>query len=220
MATDYTKDPDEILVDLVNSENGRSFTVNDLLLSNLAIAPDPVSGRETFNNVRTSLRIDAAPNSGYTNGVDIKYNRVNLRNVFPNNDDDSTRYPTSTDDGIKLEGRTSLVELLPEINERYQINLKPGDIYDLPLPTFDGAPPYDPVYIRFEIQSGHKIFIGGVQIQILPDTWDLSNLQFTELNGLYYPNGDDTPAFVQTSQDIDDQFTQLGENGGWNHSPA
>ena len=217
MAIDYTQSPDDVLVALINEENDRTFTVADLVLHNLAIAPDPVSGRDAFNNVRTALRVDAAQNSGYINGVDITYNRVNLRDVFPNNDPPSVRYPVSTDAGYVLGERTNLVDILPDVNTRYGINIQASDVFDNVLPTFEGPPPYDPAFIRLELMAGHKVFIGGINLRILPNDWSLSNLTYVELDGLLYPTTVDPSPIPQAWTDINNQFALLGANGGWNY---
>lgn len=217
MSIDYKQSPDEILVALINAENDTSFTTNELDLHSLAIAPDPVSGRETFNNVRTSLRVDAVPGSGYANGVDITYNRINLRDVFPNNDPPGVRYPNSTDEGYLIGERSYLADLLADINTKYGINLQATDIFDLSLPVFSGPPPYEPAYVRLEIKAGHKVFIGGVNLRILPNDWDLNNIQFVELDGLVYPlNGVVIP---QSWTDINTQMTNLASSGGFNYTP-
>lgn len=192
MAIDYTKSPDEIIVQLINDENNRNFTIADLDLTNVAVAPDPVSGRQPFNNVRTSVNVVAVPGSGYWNQVNVKYNRVHLRTVFPNSDSTDVRYATSTD-SYQKQDRVNLSDLLPEINAKYGINIRAQDIFDLALPTFDGPPPeggWPATYVRLEMQANSKVFAGGIQIQILPNDWDLNNMQTTELNGLYYPSYD------------------------------
>lgn len=195
MAIDYTKSPDEIIVQLINDENQRNFTVNDLDLTNVAVAPDPVFGRQPFNNRRTSVRVAAVPGSGYTNEVTVKYNRVHLRDVFPHEAADDVRYAESTEE-FQLGERTQLAELLPEINAKYGINIRLEDIFEVALPTFDGPPPeggYPAKFVRLEMKMSSKVFVGGIQLRILPNDWDLSNMQHTELNGLYYP-GYDVPA--------------------------
>lgn len=217
MTTDYTKSPDEILVQLINDENGRNFSITDLDLLNIAIAPDPVSGRESYNNSRTSIGVFAADGSGYKGNVGITYNRVPVRDVFGTTDDISVRYPNS-EDGYKLQDRVNLVDLIPEINSRHAINLQPSDVFDIALPTFDGPPPYDPKYARLEIAGLHKVFFGGINIRVLPNDWDLNNMQYTELNGLVYPNDQPPSPVPQAWTDIANQFSLLGTNGGWNYT--
>jgi hypothetical protein len=129
----------------------------------------------------------------------------------------SVRYPTS-EDGYKLAGRVNLIDLIPEINSRHSINLTPTDVFDVTLPTFSGPPPYDPKYALLEIAGVHKVFFGGVNIRILPDDWDLNNLQYTEMNGLYYPTTSEPSPVPQTWTDVDNQFASLGATGGWNYT--
>lgn len=220
MAIDYTQSPDEILVQLINEENGRNIKPADLNLNSLAIAPDPISGRPDFNNVRTSIGVAAAAQSGYKGAVTVKYNRVHVRQVFPNNDDPSTRYAT-TQDAYEPGEHTSLSQILPDINARHSINLKPDDIFDMDLPVFEGPPPYADSYVRLEMRSSHKIFVGGINIKIKPNPWDLVGLQFTELNGLLYPNGNQTNSdqvLANTSAAVSSQLSMMAAPGYWNYN--
>lgn len=212
MTIDYTKSPDEILVQLINDENSRTFTTADLDLTNVAIAPDPISGRETFNNTRTSIGVAAADNSGYIGGVTVTYNRVPVRDVFKSTDPLSTRYPTSND-SYTLGDRTQLVDILPDINAKHSINITPSDVFDVPLPVFTGPPPYDPAYVRLEIAGIHKVFFGGINLRILPNDWALSNLQYVELGGLFYPTTTDPSPVPQTWTDIDNQIIKIAAEG-------
>lgn len=189
MTTDYTKSQDEIIVQLVNDENSLHLKATDLVLDDVFIVADPVPGREVFNNLRTGVKINPAAHSGYTNSQTVRYNRVHLRQIFPTADAASVQYPVSTD-GYVLGESTHLVDLLDAINSRYGINIKPAEVFDLPLPTFSGPPPYDPKYVRLEMRASHKVFIGGMQLRVLPNDWSLSNL-LEEINGIVYPTFSD-----------------------------
>lgn len=202
MTIDYTKSPDEILVQLINDENETTLTIADLVLDTVAIAPDPIPDRPSFNNVRTSMGVSAAVNSGYTGGVTVKYNRVHLRTVFPTTDPDTVQYVQSTDAYLPGE-RTKLSDLLPEINAKYNINIRPEDIFDMDLPTFSGPPPYSDMYVRLEMKAASKVFFGAVNIKLLPGDWDLANLQFTELDGLVYPAWDIPETWTEVGEQLD-----------------
>jgi hypothetical protein len=215
MATDFTKSANEVIVQLINDENGRNFSVDDLDLNSLAIAPDPVSGRDYFNNVRTSLKVNAIAQSGYVGEVGITYNRVHLRDVFPTTDAVSVRYPVSSD-SYTLGNAVNLSDFLDAVSAKHAINITPSDIFDMPLPTFEGPPPYDPAYVRLEMQGGHKVFVGGVYLRVLPNGWDLNSLQYTELNGLMYPNDSPETPVPQAWLDVKSQLTYLGRND-WNY---
>jgi hypothetical protein len=214
MAIDFTKAPDEVIVQLINEENSRHFTVADLDLTNIAIAPDPVSNRPAFNNVRTSLSVAAAALSGYTGDVTIKYNRVAVRQVFPTEDPEDTRYPNSSD-SYQLGERVNLIDLLAEINAKYSINIRPVDIFDMPLPQFEGPPPYDPAYVRLEMQGTSKVFLGGINLRILPNDWDLGEMQYSEMNGLTYPSYAAQPPGMATWQEVGEQLDLMQTPGYW-----
>lgn len=219
MSIDLTKDQDAILVDLINQENNLHLIATDLLLGSVSIAPDPVPEREVFNNTRSALTVSPAPGSGYINQSNIKYNRISVRDMFHTTEPTSVRYPNTTD-GIYRDGRTSVLSILDEINSLYEINLREEDIFDAPLPVFEGPPPYANAYVRFEVKAPNKIFIGGVNLRILPDPWELSQLQYVELAGLYYPNGDPElpPVIVTVSGAVEDQLALLASPGYWNYT--
>jgi hypothetical protein len=219
MAIDLTQDPDSILVALINEENGRNIKPSDVVLSSISIAPDPVSGRETFNNTRTALTVSPAANSGYINQANIKYNRIRVRDMFRTDDTESTRYPY-TIDGIAKNEHDNLLDLLPDINEFYRINLRPEDVFDAQLPVFEGPPPYANAYVRFEANAASKIFVGGVNLRILPDAWDLDNIQYTQLGGLHYPNGDPElpPPMVVVAGALNETLSMMATPGYWNYT--
>lgn len=213
MATDFTKDPDQILIDLINEENGRNIELARVNVGRVSIAADPVEGREPFNNIRTSVNVSALVAGGYKGAAQVQYNRVPVRNVFPTTDPMSVRYPQSTAE-FQLAEHINLVDLLPEINAKYHINLTPDDIIDVALPQFTGAPPYDAAYVRFEIKSVNKIFIGGINIRILPNDVLLSDIiTITELNGLIYPG--ETDNVVATMTAINTQLLKMAQPGYW-----
>lgn len=216
MAIDYTLGPDEILVQLINVENNRNFKITDLDLSSVSIAPDPVSGRPAYNNVRTSIGVAAATGSGYKGGVTVKYNRVPLRSVFPTTDAADVRYPVSSDQH-QLNSRVNLVDILADINAKYAINIRAEDVFDVPLPVFKGPPPYDPAYVRLEMQAGSKVFHGGINLRIMPDDWDLAGLTYTEMNGLEYPDYSEPSPIPADWTAIDNQINLIASQGFWNY---
>lgn len=185
---DFTKDPDSILLDLINEDNpGHSFTAAEVTL---AVPVVVTTGQETdpsWLNRKSRLTVSAVNGSGYADTVDVFYNRVAYRDVFPTTDPTSVKYPVTTE-GIDLLDRVNLSDLLEDINATHALNLQTDDFWDAPLPTFEGLPPYDDKYVKLEARPTSKIFIGGVQLKINPNPFDLANMPVTTLQGLVYPS--------------------------------
>ncbi len=184
---DFTKDPDNILLDLINVDNpGHTFTVAEVTL---AVPTVVTTGSETdpsWLNRKSRLTVSAANGSGYADSVDVFYNRVAYRDVLTTTEADTVKYPVATET-FDLLDRVNLSDLLTEINTRHALNIQPDDFWDMPLPTFTGLPPYDDAFVKLEAKTSSKIFIGGVQLKINPNPFDLANMPVTTLQGLVYP---------------------------------
>lgn len=185
---DYTKSPDQILLDLINEDNpGHTLTLAQVSLGAVSIVVDGSETEPSFNNRKSKLTVAATPGFGYADSVEVKYNRLHYRDIIPTDDPDTVRYPASTD-AFDLLDRTLLSHLLPDINTRYGLNLVPDDFWDTDLPTFEGLPPYDDKYVKLEAKPASKIYIGGVNLKVNPNPFDLANMPVTVLEGLIYPS--------------------------------
>jgi hypothetical protein len=184
---DYTKGPEDILIDLINDANpDNTLTLAQVALSTPSIVTDGTEVGPSFNNRKTKLTVSAIPGSGYSESVDVQYNRLHYRDVFPTTDADTIKYPVSTHT-FDLADHTKLSDLVPQINQRYGLTLSADDFWEMPLPTFEGLPPYDDKFVKLEALPASKIFIGGVQLKVNPNPFDLANMPVTTLNGLVYP---------------------------------
>jgi hypothetical protein len=167
--SDFTKLPQQIVIDLINNDNSTALTP-DLLTFGL---PTAATGDNPTRN--TELSLTAKAGSGYKGSVTVKYNRVDLSTVpgarsvvFPKGD------------------ATKIADLIPEINAAYQLNLQPEDFVDGDLPAFAGQPneQHD-----FQLAAGADslCFINSVTLTVHADDIDLASVITTqELNGLVY----------------------------------
>lgn len=185
--SDYTKSPDEILLDLINTDNpGHNITLEQITLAPPSVV---VTGTETdpsYLNRKTKVRVASVAGSGYTDYVDVTYNRIHFRDIITPTEDNTVQFPKTTEQ-FTIGTNVNLSDLVPQINSQYNINLQPGDYWNVPLPTFEGMPPYPESYVRLEAKADSKVYIGGVQIKINPNDYDLANLPVTTLSGLIYP---------------------------------
>lgn len=169
MATDFTKLPLDIIVDLINSTNATSLTK-----ANLTFGAVSVLGS---GNKNTGVTITAVAGSGYTGTRDLTYDRIDLATV-----------PGSRSTEFALGTATMAVDIIPAINAAYQLNLQPEDYENDALPTFDGATPHDKKPFILRAKAGSYIFRNQVSLLIDGNDIDLATLiTTTELNGLTYP---------------------------------
>lgn len=212
--SDYTKLPEQILLDLINNDNGTSFQMGQLLFSAPTVRAND-DGEPAHNNRRTSIRVTAAEGTGYANYVDMKYNRIHFRDVFElNNLDNAIEFPIAAIP-FELTENTRLADLIPVINARYGLALQVSDFWDRALPVFNGPPPYDNAYVRLEAKPESPVFVGGVRLRILPNDYPLDQrLPNNVLSGLEYDNT--TWMIPEAYQKLDNFIqTQLLQPGFW-----
>jgi hypothetical protein len=165
--TDFTKLPNEILVELINFDNGTSLTPDSVTFGT------PVVSGGVRN---TQLVVTAKTGSFYTGSVTIQYNRVDLSTV-----------PGVRSKSFVANGLTKISDLIPQINNAYQLNLQPEDFIDGPLPTFSGTTPNET--LDFDLIAGPNslIYNNKVTLQVVCGLLDLSvAIKNLVLNGLVY----------------------------------
>ncbi len=116
MATDFTKLPLDILVDLINFTDGCALSSSDITFSPPTAL---VSG-----NRNTGVTVTATPSSPYSGSRDLTYNRVDLASV-----------PGERSTTFSFNGAVTMSDLIPQINAAYLINLQPEDYYNDLLPN-------------------------------------------------------------------------------------
>lgn len=180
MVNDYTQLPENILIDLINSDNNTTFNVGELVLSAPEVVTDEVS-EPSFNNRFTRVKVTAPSNPNpETNSVSVKYRRLHYRDLFSTDDPNTEQYPL-TNEEYRVDGLTRLAELIPQINQQFELNLQSNDFYDQPLPIFNEANAEDYVRsdVRLEAKPNSLIYVGGVRLKLnlIPIPWtDLHTL--------------------------------------------
>lgn len=167
--TDFTKLPNEIIVDLINFDNGTSLTT-DLLMFGLPTAlPDG-------GDHNTTVVATAVPGTFYVGSVELTYNRVDMSTI-----------PGARSVKFEIGNATKISDLVPQINAAYQLNLQPEDYVDGPLPALTE-------YISneekpFELIAGENslIYRNRVTLSVYRKDVDLSMVILkTVLSGLIY----------------------------------
>jgi hypothetical protein len=192
MATDLTKQPLEILVDLINATNGCALTEDDIFFG------PPVALSNSNRN--TAMRITAKPNSLYDGSRDVTYDRIDMATI-----------PGPRSATFHLDGARTVSDLVPKLNVTYQLNLQPEDYYDDILPDLSQmvennyhfvvrAKPGSYIYRNWIVLSGlgDRIILGNEITQNLLNGFIMPDMAETLegealLNGFFFP-GEITPA--------------------------
>lgn len=166
VVTDFTKAPEQILLDLINNDNTSALTTAQVTLG----TPSTSGGAEN-----TSVTLTAVAGSGYSGSQTVTYNRVDIATV-----------PGSRPTEFPVGSATKISDMLPQINAQYQINLTAADIVDATLPTFDGTPNEVKTF-ELVMAAGALVYLNQVTLSIhandIPLTTVITN---TALNGLTY----------------------------------
>ena len=212
MATDYTKEGSEILIDLIHEANPgnpltQHITSSVVTFSNPAVVAAGYSGPAHLNR-QTKLNLVAVPGSGFQSVRDVFYDRLAVRDVFATDDPEIVEFPVAKD-AFTLTGETNFEDLTDQIFDRYGIILHPEDYYDVTFPAFEGENA-EGALVRLEAKGNSKLFIGGVLVQIKPETVPLAvAIPNNELNGLIY----DAPLAGYVK--LNNLLTQMAVPGYW-----
>lgn len=155
MATDLTKLPLEILVDLINETNGTALTVDDIDFGQPFL--------QLNGSRNTGITITAKPDSlEYSGYRDITYDRINLGAIPGNRIRDFARGNAVTSK-----------DLIPTINAAYQLNLRPEDYFDEILPTF-GTEPGETHPFKLRAKPASLIYTGELEITMYANVENLN----------------------------------------------
>lgn len=173
MATDFTKKPLEILVDLIDLTNSISLTTSDLIVG-------PVAALPAGGNKNTAVTIYAAPGSRYTGLRDLTYDRVNLSAI-----------PRGRSTEFENTDAIFISQLIPTINEAFSINLQPEDYINEPLPSFSGTTYYPERKFYLKAAPQSYVWHGSVELTLKGNKQDVrSLLGVTLLSGFSLPQTD------------------------------
>ena len=115
---DYTLPPEQLVVNLINNDNGTEFTPNMLVFG------IPVLLYKGKHN--SKVKVSAAAKSRFTGSTFLTYNRVDLEDVA---------IGKSTLFDVDARTQKKISDLIPAIDARYSLKLTPADYVDGPLPA-------------------------------------------------------------------------------------
>lgn len=122
--SDFSQNPDQIVLDLINHDNSSALTL-ELVELGLPL----LSGMPEAN---TELEVTAVSGSGYKGSVTVAYNRLDIQDFVPIMVGDTLVLPTGDAENYS--------DLIGEINVALGINLTESDYVDGPIGEWDGIP--------------------------------------------------------------------------------
>lgn len=148
---DLTKLPEEILVDLINKDNpGAALTT--------AAVSFKIPSRLPEGSARnTEVVVYAKRGSGMRGEVRVWYNRLDIAKVIH----DVEESPV-----IELGTAARVRDLIPEINERFGINLTSDDYIDASLPASANEPGTNTYPFTFQMKSESLPYFGEVAFTV------------------------------------------------------
>lgn len=157
----------DLLLDLLNAENGTTFTFNDVMFSNPVVITNPL----TFRN--TKVAINAKAGGQYFGTKVVDYHRIDVAVLF------KPQYRRVVGVGVELS-----TDLVPILNARFGLALETGDIIAEPIDTTTL-----PVTYRLKMAPNCYAFIGEVDLDLIQDLPDLNDLITVDLlDGFHYPS--------------------------------
>lgn len=167
--TDLTKAPKEIVVGLINADNGTNVPANLLAVGIPSV---------TVGARNTTVTLTAEVGSGYSGSVDFTYNRLHLQTAILDVSGKTAEFP--------LGNATSKADFIAELNELLNINLTADDYEDGPLPVFDGTP-NEVKAVQLVAKEDSLCYIGSLTFNVKGEDIPLSSIfTVTELSGLTY----------------------------------
>ncbi len=151
MANPMTKPGRELVIDLINHDNGLEFTPADLLLA----APAPTAEGASRN---TSVVVTGTGTTRYVGPQTVTYNRIDLAEYLG-------RWISS----IEIIDGGGFADVLDAINAAFDLSLTLVDIQP------DTIPPGDvwPKTVTIAAQPGSYIFIGSFDLSLTPSSGEV-----------------------------------------------
>lgn len=140
--TDYTKSPRDIVVDLINADNGTHLVAADLAFG------VPVATLQPGAERNTKLPITGLVARGYKSTVEVKYNRVDIDSV-----------PQGRSREFPFDQIVTVQDLVVAINAAYQINLTAED-FELDTPPAAGLSG------TLRMKPGSLVYFGTLDYQM------------------------------------------------------
>ncbi len=187
--SDFTKTSNEIIINLINHDNGLALTPEKVDLINLVAVPE---------SKQVQVTVSSKLGSGYRGTQDVTYNRLFLNEI-----------PGSENAGELEFDIAKLSDVLTFINVGFGVNINIEDAAvndtDLELSDPEVTQEYD-VSQDFKItaKDGNLVWMGELTFTLTKIRSALSDIwQVTNLDGLYPPiNWPDTAMSTDTDGDM------------------
>jgi len=165
----------QFVLDLINAKNNSSIDLSDV-----TFGPPEIS--QTSRN--TKVEVSAEQSSPYSGSVSVRYNRLHIADDVVNHTSND-----STDKKFNKAGLDGLSELLPEINNRFDLKavIAAEEIEELSFAA-DTFFENGKEYIKLKLKPNSYHYIGEVNLELFTATIPLSDVVLDdELDGLIYP---------------------------------
>jgi hypothetical protein len=168
---DFTKSSDNILMQLIKQDN--PVTASSLDETKVVFGVPSIVSNGDRNSTIKATPIDGI---GIKGTVDVLYNRIDIGTI-----------PGARSKEFVKGDATKLSDIVPQLNERYKINLQEGDYTDVDLTAFDPSKPNQSQDVQLIVVTENKCFINRLVFQVVSGDIDLSELIVNNvLNGLTY----------------------------------
>ncbi|WP_107333925.1 hypothetical protein [Klebsiella pneumoniae] len=143
---DLKQTPKQIAIDLINEANGTNYTTSTISLGT------PATNTTVINGLNTSITLSNG-SSLQSLGVAVQYNRLSFKKLLAR--------PYCQLEDLAL---SRLVDLIPYINQKYELALTSTDIVDGPYRPDDVAPGVRK--ITLSVADNHLVYTGSVTIYL------------------------------------------------------
>lgn len=168
--SDFSKTPKQIVLDLINADNGSSLT--DVLVS-LGL-PTVATGETPLRN--TELTVFAEAGSGYSGSQVMQYDRLAV-----------SGFPGASALTLPVGDAVNYSDLIPEINVALGINLTADDYIDGAIGAWAGTA-NETKSITITMNPDSLVFLGSLVLTLEANDIPLSSvITTTTLSGLNYP---------------------------------
>jgi hypothetical protein len=148
MMSDYLRPPTDILVSLINADNGTILQAEDCLFG----LPQPAVGAWHPRNTVIYVSLISRPTE---HPVRLMYNRLAIQEALP-----AGVVPDFTQDGAQY-----VSELMERINTRLALSLSEADYVDAAI---EEGVTTEPVELEVQITQSSLLFTGPLRIRLLP----------------------------------------------------
>lgn len=145
---DYTKPPEQLVVDIINNDNGTSLTPDMVTFG----TPVLLDGSGKYNSQVVATATDK---SIYRGSTTISYNRIDIGDI-----------PAGRPTIFPVFQEVNISDLIPKIDEAFNLALTPADYIDALLPTFlDNIPNEEKPFDLFAAPTS-LIFLNKLTLRV------------------------------------------------------